>query len=95
MFAPVGEDYSTLQTIHDTGGVVPDHWAGIIALKPGVKCGNWKQDDLIGYRDDRGLVLNRRCLRKTCGTHLAAGWNCASKWVPVCASNRVPPWVKE
>jgi hypothetical protein len=22
-------------------------------------------------------------------------WICASKWVPVCASNRVPPWVKE
>ena len=22
-------------------------------------------------------------------------WICASKWVAVCASNRVPPWVKE
>lgn len=46
--------------------------AGIVKKKdPGLKSGNWSEDDLIGYRDDRGLVLSRRCLRKTCGTHMA------------------------
>lgn len=44
--------------------------AGIIKTKPGVVSGNWSEDDMIGYRDDRGLVLSRRCLRKTCSTHM-------------------------
>lgn len=37
MFAPVGEDYSTLDTIRRTGGVVPDeHWDRNLALATGI-----------------------------------------------------------
>lgn len=46
--------------------------AGIIDTKPGVLSGNWSEDDLVGYRDERGRVLSRRCLRHTYGTMLAA-----------------------
>ena len=36
MFSTVGEDYSTPETIHLTGGVVPDeHWAANLALAQG------------------------------------------------------------
>ncbi len=46
--------------------------AGIIQTKKGVKSGNWDESQLIGYRDDRGFVLSRRCLRKTCSAHMQA-----------------------
>ena len=47
--------------------------AGIIRKKdPKLKSGNWSEDDLIGYRDSRGKVVSRRCLRPTFSTHLAA-----------------------
>jgi L-ribulose-5-phosphate 3-epimerase len=37
MFAPIGEDYSTLGTIRLTGGVVPDeHWDRNLALATGI-----------------------------------------------------------
>jgi sugar phosphate isomerase/epimerase len=33
MFSPIGEDYSTLDTIRATGGIVPDqHWEGNLAM---------------------------------------------------------------
>lgn len=50
--------------------------AGIVAkADPDLPSGNWKESDLVGYRDDRGRVLSRRCLRHTYGTHLAAAGN--------------------
>lgn len=46
--------------------------AGIVRVKdPEANAKNWAESDLIGYRDDRGRVLSRRCLRHTFGTHLA------------------------
>jgi L-ribulose-5-phosphate 3-epimerase len=37
MFTPIGEDYSTLETIRKTGGVVPDeHWEKNLALASAV-----------------------------------------------------------
>ncbi len=37
MFSPIGEDYSTLDTIRQTGGVVPDkHWKRNLALATGI-----------------------------------------------------------
>ncbi|GAB4193968.1 MAG: hypothetical protein Kow00105_08110 [Phycisphaeraceae bacterium] len=37
MFSPIGEDYSTLETIRETGGVVPDeHWSANLELASGI-----------------------------------------------------------
>jgi len=48
------------------------HFNGPIATTPWHKKKGVKRGTAEDYRDDRGRVLGRQCLRKTFGTHLAA-----------------------
>lgn len=57
--------------------------AGIIRVvfKAGAKRNYGRNMERVeGYTDDRGLVLSRRCLRKTFGTHLAAKGVSVVEW---------------